>query len=1105
MKDNNESNQDSATGRDEPSTIPVDSDPSPLKEFGPYRLLQRIGQGGMGEVYLAEQKSPIRRRVAIKLIKVGMDTREVVARFESERQALAMMNHPNVASIYDAGCTDTGRPYFVMEYVPGEPITEYCDRNRLNLRSRIELFVSVCLAIHHAHQKGIIHRDIKPTNVLVTVADGKPTPKVIDFGVAKATQTSLADKTIYTSQGQLIGTPAYMSPEQAEMTGLNIDTTSDVYSLGVLLYELLAGALPFDTKTLVAAGVAEIHRIIREVDPPRPSTKISTLGDQASVVASRRCAEPYSLRKQLDGELDWIVMRAMEKDRTRRYPSASEFAADIERYLNGSAIAAGPPGMGYRLTKTIRKYRLQFVALGAVVAALAVGLTVAASYAYRAERGRRELVWQNYVSRLQTAQLALSANEVRTARQALADCPTELRGWEWDYLHHRSDQSIATILEAQEPPVDFQSTDVEWLGATGQLAVGTRSGSVYVVDSSRPDTPHEIAKFGGSIGDLASSPDGLSLAVLVPADSLLHVLDARTGKLLAGPRLHERRANGRIMYVRGGSEILHGDAYGLSRYDAVTGSPLGRMFDDGVRASQRFGSFSASTATHYMNWESLDDGAAVIACTGKSIGIDIYQTRSGISQISPHLSVRYTPLLSCLATRNNLIALSGPSVADSNGASGTTSIDVSDTETGREFQFRSSSLPASALEFSHDCKLIFVGRNDGAIEVWDAGQGSLVQSLTGHASRIQNLRCDPAGRFLASSSVDGEVRLWDMDRLEDDLSAAKSQAFSIERDPKSGKLFCEFWRDGQGIIYEMAGGRLERRYTLANGSNAWRIVADSLFECGARSRQYAERAILRGERELHTQIVAPDGTTRAHYESVPPDYADIATLSISEDGGCFAFSRSSMRVGAYAETRSAADSSNTSRVARHNLQIRDFRTGAIMAAVDDDSAAVSAIAIAPDNSYVAVGSENGAVYLMDIAREHRLYLRPRHSGRVSRILFTDDGTALITAAADQTLAVWRVPEGKLTKRFIGCEPSADDMCVDQASGRLFTVSRSGPVRVWDYHTGDLLLTMRDIPNRGGVPDIEISTEDGAVDVLGYDGMISIGRRAHFNLVMKVGE
>ena len=336
--------------------------------IGPYRLLQILGEGGMGTVYLAEQTSPINRRVALKIIKLGMDTREVVARFESERQALARMSHPNIAKVHDAGATDQGRPYFVMEYVKGVPLTEYCDHHRLDTKARLRIFIDVCQAVHHAHQKGVIHRDLKPQNVLVEVRDGQPVAKVIDFGVARATDQSLTDKTLYTQQGCMIGTPAYMSPEQAEMSVLDIDTTTDVYSLGVMLYELLTGVLPLDPRELTAAGWQGIQSKIRDHQPKRLSTQLSSMGDDATDLASRRATTVARLSRQCRNELDWITLRAMEKDRTRRYQSASEFAADIKRYLADEPVLAHRPSLRYQMGKLIIRNKYRFgLAAGMVV------------------------------------------------------------------------------------------------------------------------------------------------------------------------------------------------------------------------------------------------------------------------------------------------------------------------------------------------------------------------------------------------------------------------------------------------------------------------------------------------------------------------------------------------------------------------------------------------------------------------------------------------------------------------------------------------------------------------------------------------------------------
>jgi serine/threonine protein kinase len=337
--------------------------------IGPYKLLQQIGEGGFGSVFMAEQEKPVARKVALKIIKLGMDTKAVIARFEAERQALAMMEHPNIARVLDAGATETGRPYFVMELCKGDPIADYCDKNNLSIRERLELFAQVCRAVQHAHTKGIIHRDIKPSNILVSTQDGRSHAKVIDFGIAKATASKLTERTLFTEHRALIGTPEYMSPEQAEGS-MDIDTRTDVYSLGVLLYELLTGSTPFDSKRLRSAAYGEIQRIIREVDPPKPSTRLSQSAATIAGVAARRQTEPRKLGTIVRGELDWIVMKALEKDRSRRYETANGLGVDIERFLAGEAVAAAPPGRVYRVRKFVRRHRATVVAASVVIACL---------------------------------------------------------------------------------------------------------------------------------------------------------------------------------------------------------------------------------------------------------------------------------------------------------------------------------------------------------------------------------------------------------------------------------------------------------------------------------------------------------------------------------------------------------------------------------------------------------------------------------------------------------------------------------------------------------------------------------------------------------------
>jgi serine/threonine protein kinase/Tfp pilus assembly protein PilF len=462
--------------------------------IGPYKILEEIGQGGFGVVYMAHQQEPVKRRVALKIVKLGMDTRQVVARFEAERQALALMDHPNIAKVLDGGTTGTGRPFFVMELVKGIRITDYCDQNDLSTRERLKLFIQICKAVQHAHQKGIIHRDLKPSNILVTLHDGVPVPKVIDFGIAKATQQELTDETVFTQFGHFMGTPAYVSPEQAEMSGLDVDTRSDIYSLGVLLYELLTGRTPFDSRELLAVGLEEMRRTIREKEPARPSTKLSTLqAIELTTMAKHRRIEASKLVRLIRGDLDWIVMKCLEKDRTRRYETAVGFAADLEHFLNNEPVSARPPSATYRLQKLVRRNKLAFAAAAAVMLAVIAGLVVSTWMYARERKARRE-----------SQQVALLLENMLRGIN-----PSVARGRDTELLREMLAQTVTNVtVDLKDDP----KVEAELCGTIGEVyrAIGQAqlAEQMYRFSLSLQSERSDAAK-----GRVAKSLDDLALSL----------------------------------------------------------------------------------------------------------------------------------------------------------------------------------------------------------------------------------------------------------------------------------------------------------------------------------------------------------------------------------------------------------------------------------------------------------------------------------------------------------------------------------------------------------------------------------------------------------------
>lgn len=556
----------------EPDSIDISAteyfEPEPSRigeQIGPYKLLQQIGEGGFGTVYMAEQSRPVRRKVALKVIKAGMDSKEIVARFESERQALALMDHPNIAKVLDAGSTKSGRPFFVMELVKGIPLTNFCDENCLSLPERLKLFVMICRAVQHAHHKGVVHRDLKPSNVLVTLHDNKPVIKVIDFGVSKAISQQLTEKTLFTAFGQMVGTPAYMSPEQAQMSGLDVDTRTDVYSLGIILYELMTGVTPIDSKTLREKGYAEIQRIICEEDVPRPSPKLSTCEADATVkVAKSRGVEPRQLGTFLKADLDWIALNALEKDRNRRYDTANSFADDIERFLNNEAVVARPPTLAYRIRKFSARNKVALSTGGIVLLSLIVAIIVTTSQWWRAleaeelaesrynqevlarsaetaakdaelkarkaersarmlaERERLEAETAKYAMQLKFANLHCSDNNVPLALEQLGHTKPELRRWEYHRVKADCDNRYREFGNEKAYFAVAISPD-------GTLVAGGGKGST--VEIFQFETAEKLARLVGpwtQVNSLKFSKDGKLLAAA--SDTCVQVWDISTRK-----------------------------------------------------------------------------------------------------------------------------------------------------------------------------------------------------------------------------------------------------------------------------------------------------------------------------------------------------------------------------------------------------------------------------------------------------------------------------------------------------------------------------------------------------------------------------------------------
>jgi serine/threonine protein kinase/WD40 repeat protein len=684
----------------------------PGGSIGQYKLLQQVGEGGCGVVYMAEQQGPVRRRVALKIIKLGMDTKQVVARFEAERQALALMDHPNIARVLDAGATEKGRPFFVMELVRGIKITDYCDQNNFSTTERLELFVQVCHAVQHAHQKGVIHRDIKPSNILVAQHDSVAVPKVIDFGIAKATAgQQLTDKTVFTAFDQFIGTPAYMSPEQAQLSGLDIDTRTDIYALGVLLYELLTGRTPFDQKELLASGLDEMRRTIREREPPKPSTRLSTLvAAELTHTATHRQTEPPKLIHLVRGDLDWIVMKALEKDRTRRYETANGLAMDVQRHLKNEPVVARPPSNLYRLQKLIQRNRLSFAAAGAVTLATLLALVILVSSNVRITRESKAKV---------TALNSAQANERQAKEQLFLSLKNQAQARRYSRQMGQRLESLAAVSEAARIRKDPSLRDHAIAAmALSDVRRGPKwqvwqSNCVALAFDSRYRNYAVLDRLSGlAVRNLAAGDEIQRLEMPVTNGAPTGLLFSPDGRFLAKVQ-HGQAAQ--VWLLETGQAILQGSAPESVRGPTFSSDSRLIAFPEGdsVRC------FDPATGTEQNRWKA--DG-------------EIHSM-----QFSPRgrrMAVGY---------------MSQPWVS------------IYDATEGREL----AKLPVGAHAYATVCwhpegNRLAVGGSHVQIQIWDVEARRKLTSLEGHVQDVNQLTFHPDGMLLASSSWDRMVRLWDL-------------------------------------------------------------------------------------------------------------------------------------------------------------------------------------------------------------------------------------------------------------------------------------------------------------------------------------------------------
>ncbi len=964
---------------------------------GRYQLLEKIGEGGFGEVWSAEQKEPVKRSVAVKILKPGMDTRQVVRRFEAERQTLALMDHPNIARVLDAGATDTGRPYFVMDLVRGVRITDYCDQHHLSTPERLALFIKVCEAIQHAHQKGIIHRDIKPSNILVTLHDGVPVPKVIDFGIAKATQSEFTDATLSTQFPQFLGTPTYVSPEQAERGGLDIDTRSDIYSLGVLLYELLTGKTPFDSKTLLAAGLDEMRRIIREQEPVRPSTRLTRKRLTARPAASGK-SQIANRKSEIDRDLDWIVMKCLEKDRTRRYATANGLVRDLQRYLANEPVIARPPSTVYRLGKFVRRNKVLVGAASGVAAVLVLGIAVSAWEATVAARARTIAERQLYAARMNLAQREWEQNNAGRVRQLLDETAAyPERGFEWYYWQRQTHLELMTLRGhggrmssvAFSPDGQRIVTSKADRTATSRLDLRAK-----VWDAATGKGLLTLKGHRANIIAVAFSPDGQQI-VTGSGDTTAKLWDALTGQELLTLTGHTA-AVWSVAFSPDGQRIVTGSWDQTAKvWDAGSGRELLTLKGHRDRV------FSVAFSP---------DGQRIVTGSWDQTA-KVWDTASGteLRTLTGHTAAVWSAAFSPDGQR--IVTGSHDRTAK-----------VWEAATGRELLTLTGHESAvRPVAFSPDGQRIVTGSDDRTAKVWDASTGKELFTLKGHTGGIRSVTFSPDGQRIATGSEDETVRVWEAkDRFT--LSGHRAVVMSVAFSPDGQRIVtgshdrtAKVWEAASGKELLTLSGQRGGIRALAFSANGQRIITGS-WDGTIRVREAASG------KELLT---------------LGAGYGGIRSLALSRD-----------------DQRIVAASWD------QRVTVWNASTGKGLLSLKGHRGGVGAVAFSPDGRLIVTGGEDQTAKLWEATSGHELLTLKGHVGAISSVAFSPDGRRIVTGSVDQTAKVWETASGHEVLNLRGHVGAISSAAFSPDGQRIVTGSEDGTAKVWETTGGNEVLTLK---------------------------------------------